>query len=94
MSFLIFVIAILFLCAWVAMFMNARKRFRDARSGFDRFKAAHPESVRDGRISCPKCSGQRVFVRAIGHAVNGEVLNSHVCAACGAELYRSVSEAA
>ena len=55
---------------------------------FDGYQAAHPELVKDGKISCFKCSGNDVAIRQIGKTPTS-LLNHHICKTCGTTLFRS-----
>ena len=55
---------------------------------FDDYRSAHPELVKDGKISCYKCEGSDVSIRQIGKTPTS-ILNHHVCKTCGTTLFRS-----
>lgn len=55
---------------------------------FDQFLSRNPDLVKDGKISCPKCSGKDIFVKEIGKTPTS-LLNHHICKTCGTTLFRS-----
>jgi hypothetical protein len=52
---------------------------------FDDYCNAHSELVKDGKITCYKCSGNDIFVKPVGNSL----LNHHLCKTCGTTLFRS-----
>jgi hypothetical protein len=55
---------------------------------FDEFRGRNPELVKDGKICCPKCAGNDVFVKEVGKTPTS-LLNHHICKTCGTTLFRS-----
>ncbi|MDH2916379.1 MAG: hypothetical protein PXX77_05810 [Gallionella sp.] len=55
---------------------------------FDDYRNNYPELVKDGKITCHKCSGKDIFVKTIGKTPTS-LLNHHLCKTCGTTLFRS-----
>lgn len=51
---------------------------------FDEYRRRHPGLVKNGRLRCNRCAGGRVFLYHLT-----EHHRRHLCATCGAVLYRS-----
>jgi len=83
---LLLILAVVSLIKLIAMFVKERRgRTWTAERDLDWYRRAHGDG---GEIRCYHCSGKSVAIREMSRTVK-EILNSHVCATCGAELYRS-----
>ncbi len=67
-----------------------RGRKWDLEKNFDWYKSQYPKLVGDSSIECYSCSGKNVHLRDMGKS-SKVTMNSHICAICGEELYRSVT---
>ncbi|HEY0711933.1 MAG TPA: hypothetical protein VGF45_04620 [Polyangia bacterium] len=57
---------------------------------YQQYKAAHPDLVKPGAVTCAECGGNQIYVMRAGHA-GATRLAFHVCRHCGAKLYRSAA---
>ena len=55
------------------------------REGFRAFLVKYPRAFRKGRVTCPFCSGNGVFIRT----ERRPFLRQHSCRTCGRGLYYS-----
>jgi hypothetical protein len=60
----------------------ARREFL-SKNGFEAFMREFPNAVRYGRVTCPKCSSSRLWVR------RGREYDAHCCQTCGRVHYLS-----
>lgn len=75
------------LAAGELMTMGPRKRLAQMREqDFASYRNAHPDLVRDGRVICNQCGGERIHVRGLLRHTH---LRVHFCTQCGATLYYS-----
>lgn len=83
---LLVILAVVSLIKLVAMLVKERRGHTWAEErNLDWYRRQHGI---EGEILCHQCSGRNVAIREASRTVK-EILNSHVCATCGAELYRS-----
>lgn len=75
-----------------AFFIFRKLNYFTKNRSFDDFKAKHPESIKDGKVHCPNCQSDSIWLKEIGKTPRS-ILHSHVCRQCGTELYRSVLNA-
>ena len=60
----------------------AREKFLN-ENGFEAFKRDFPTAIRQGRVTCPKCSSTRMWVR------RGRKYDAHCCQTCARVHYLS-----
>lgn len=60
----------------------------DRERNFEWYKGAYPGHVGEDWVKCHNCSSRTIHIRDVAKTLKA-FLNSHVCAHCGLELYRS-----
>ena len=85
----VFVICFLFGSLLIAVILGARSWKRISRfqkETYDWYVKNHPELIKNGRVSCKKCSGGIIHTRNL---FKRTFTREHFCTQCGTTLYYS-----
>lgn len=80
-----FMVPVVFLIVSFLLFRRYKKH--TSLPTFDDYRSSHSELVKDGKITCYKCSGNDIFVKTVG-GTPISLLNHHMCKTCGTTLFR------